>query len=89
MSHYVIDGLLARLELPTEWVDRAACIDMPQEIWFPDRGELLDKARQVCGSCPVQQECLEYALGRKERHGTWGGLSERERRRILRRRSAA
>jgi WhiB family redox-sensing transcriptional regulator len=47
--------------------------------------ELSWQAKRVCLSCEVRQECLEYALAHDERFGIWGGLSERERRRLKRR----
>jgi WhiB family redox-sensing transcriptional regulator len=43
-----------------------------------------EEAKAVCSSCPVRQACLEYSLAAREREGVWGGLTERERRRILR-----
>jgi hypothetical protein len=46
----------------------------------------VEQAQKVCASCPVRVECLEYALTHRIEHGVWGGASERERRRILRRR---
>jgi WhiB family redox-sensing transcriptional regulator len=46
-------------------------------------------ARSLCRSCPVQQQCLDYALVVQEPHGIWGGLNELERRRLLRKRAAA
>jgi WhiB family redox-sensing transcriptional regulator len=46
-------------------------------------------AKQVCEGCPVQEECLEYALEHRIDHGVWGGASERQRRRILKRRRVA
>jgi WhiB family redox-sensing transcriptional regulator len=46
----------------------------------------VDAARQICAECPVKAECLEYALENRIDHGVWGGCSERERRRIQRRR---
>jgi WhiB family redox-sensing transcriptional regulator len=46
----------------------------------------VDAARKICAACPVQEACLEYALVQRIDHGVWGGCSERERRRILKRR---
>ena len=46
-------------------------------------------ASKLCESCPVKQPCLEYALAERVDHGVWGGCSERERRRILKRRRQA
>ena len=46
----------------------------------------VDRARAICKGCPVLDTCLEYALTERIEHGVWGGTSERERRRILKRR---
>jgi WhiB family transcriptional regulator, redox-sensing transcriptional regulator len=46
------------------------------------------RARDICGRCPVQNDCLEHALTAGEPHGIWGGLNELQRRRLLRRMSA-
>ncbi|HEU0132779.1 MAG TPA: WhiB family transcriptional regulator [Mycobacteriales bacterium] len=46
------------------------------------------RARALCARCPVQDLCLDYALGAGEPHGIWGGLNELQRRRLLRRRTA-
>jgi WhiB family redox-sensing transcriptional regulator len=43
-------------------------------------------AKSICKGCPVKRECLEYALVNRERDGVWGGLGERERRRLIRQR---
>jgi WhiB family redox-sensing transcriptional regulator len=43
------------------------------------------EAKKVCTTCDVRSECLEYALSNDERFGIWGGLSERERRRLKKR----
>ncbi len=42
-------------------------------------------AKSICSSCPVRQECLEYALSIPEPHGIWGGMNESERRRLVQR----
>ena len=49
----------------------------------------VDRARKICATCPVVEPCLEYALANRIEHGVWGGCSERERRRILKRRRLA
>jgi len=69
-----------------EWMLRARCRQLSPSEFFPSDGVGVDKARQVCAQCPVRSECLEYALTYRIDHGVWGGASERERRRILRRR---
>ena len=50
-----------------------------------EKGGSTREAKRVCLSCDVRSECLEYALAHDERFGIWGGLSERERRRLKRR----
>ncbi len=65
---------------------QARCRSLSPGEFFPSDGVGVDKARKICGQCPVQTECLEYALTYRIDHGVWGGASERERRRILRRR---
>ena len=49
-------------------------------MFFPERGESAEPARQVCAACPVRQPCLDYAISNRITHGIWGGLTERERR---------
>ncbi|WP_225801762.1 WhiB family transcriptional regulator [Streptomyces sp. NK15101] len=51
-------------------------------------GAAQNRAKAVCFGCPVQAECLAYALDRRVEHGVWGGMTERERRALLRRRPA-
>jgi WhiB family transcriptional regulator, redox-sensing transcriptional regulator len=74
------------LELVTdeamEWQERALCAQTDPEAFFPEKGGSTREAKRVCLSCEVRVECLEYALANDERFGIWGGLSERERRRL-------
>jgi WhiB family redox-sensing transcriptional regulator len=67
-----------------DWRDRALCAEVDGEIFYPEKGGSTREAKKVCRSCEVQAECLEYALEHDERFGIWGGLSERERRRLKR-----
>ena len=67
------------------WQERALCAQTDPEAFFPEKGGSTREAKRVCLSCDVRQECLEYALAHDERFGIWGGLSERERRRLKRR----
>ena len=64
------------------WQDDALCAQTDPEAFFPEKGGSTREAKKVCASCDVKAECLEYALANDERFGIWGGLSERERRRI-------
>lgn len=72
------------VEASAGWRDFAACAETDPEAFFPEKGGSTKEAKQVCGQCFVRAECLEYALKRGERFGIWGGLSERERRRLQR-----
>lgn len=62
------------------WRDAAACRGVDPDLFFPERGEPTNAAKEVCAGCPVSDECLEFALSTVERHGIWGGMSERQRR---------
>ncbi|EOR70400.1 WhiB family transcriptional regulator [Thermobifida fusca] len=64
------------------WQERALCAQTDPEAFFPEKGGSTREAKKVCHSCEVRAECLEYALEHDERFGIWGGLSERERRRL-------
>jgi WhiB family transcriptional regulator, redox-sensing transcriptional regulator len=72
--------------MDNEWMSRGRCRDMDPAMFFPSDGIGVQAAQRICGECPVKGPCLEYALGNRVDHGVWGGASERERRRILRRR---
>jgi WhiB family redox-sensing transcriptional regulator len=61
----------------------------PPAAFFPSDGVGVDRARRICATCSVSTNCLEYALENRIDHGVWGGASERERRRILKRRRLA
>jgi WhiB family transcriptional regulator, redox-sensing transcriptional regulator len=70
----------------TAWMADGNCRLYPPATFFPSDGVGVDKARKICAGCPVTESCLEYALDHRIDHGVWGGCSERERRRILKRR---
>lgn len=70
----------------TAWMAQGACRNYPPAVFFPSDGVGVDRARMICATCPVITECLEHALEHRIDHGVWGGCSERERRRILKRR---
>ena len=73
-------------EVELEWMENGQCRNYPPAAFFPSDGVGVDAARQICGGCGVREACLEYALANRIDHGVWGGCSERERRRILKRR---
>ena len=72
--------------METQWMAHGLCRELAPSTFFPNDGVGVDAARRICGTCPVQEPCLEYALAERVDHGVWGGASERERRRILKRR---
>ena len=65
-----------------EWMAAAACRESDPEIFYPSTGRSSRDGRAVCGRCPVQAACLVYAIEHREHYGVWGGLSERQRRRL-------
>jgi WhiB family redox-sensing transcriptional regulator len=67
------------------WQERALCAQTDPEAFFPEKGGSTREAKKVCLACNVRGECLEYALAHDERFGIWGGMSERERRRLKKR----
>jgi WhiB family redox-sensing transcriptional regulator len=80
---------MASYETDTSWMAKGRCRNMDPAIFFPSDGVGVLQAQRICAACPVKVPCLEYALANHIDHGVWGGASERERRRILRRRRLA
>ncbi len=79
---------------PRVWRSDAACRDTQPDLFFPvgRTGQALEhiaKAQEVCKTCAVQVECLEYALMTNQDAGIWGGLTEDDRRKIRRERRKA
>lgn len=68
------------------WKQLGRCRGVDPEIFYPVNEDDATEAKEICVLCPVREPCLEHALGHREKHGVWGGLTERERRRVLRRR---
>ncbi|MDP8959208.1 MAG: WhiB family transcriptional regulator [Actinomycetota bacterium] len=71
------------------WQDFANCRGADSDLFFPERGASTRQAKAICAACEVRVECLEFALRHGEKFGIWGGLSERERRRIRKQRALA
>jgi len=68
----------------TDWMRAGLCAQTDPEVFYPAVGENATDAKTVCAACPVRAECLAYALEQGERHGVWGGYSERDRRALRR-----
>ena len=84
MSDFTGLSLVPSDSEPAGWQEKALCAQTDPEAFFPEKGGSTCEAKRVCSSCEVRAECLEYALENDERFGIWGGLSERERRRMRR-----
>ncbi len=69
------------------WQDYSNCRGADADLFFPERGASTRKAKAICGACEVRVDCLEFAIVQSEKFGIWGGLSERERRRIRKERA--
>jgi WhiB family redox-sensing transcriptional regulator len=81
----VVDIFLPDGNVPS-WQRSANCLGVDPDLFFPERGGSTHEAKEVCRGCVVRQECLQYAVQNNEKFGIWGGLSERERRCLRRRR---
>ncbi len=89
----ILASSLALANADYSWRNRAVCKDTDPDLFFPvgTTGQALvqiDRAKEVCGTCPVKSDCLEYALETNQDSGIWGGLDE-EQRRNIRRQAAA
>ena len=80
---------LQELRVQDPWKQFANCLGVDPDLFFPERGASTKEAKRVCSACDVRDECLEYALDNGEKFGIWGGMSERERRRVRRERALA
>lgn len=76
-----------RIRTDERWRELALCQQVDPDAFFPEKGANPAVAKKVCRECEVRVECLDYALTHRERYGIWGGLSENERRGLLRKAS--
>ena len=75
--------------MDNEWMAAGNCRVEPPATFFPSDGVGVEIAKRICVDCAVKQPCLEYALENRIDHGVWGGTSERQRRRILKKRKSS
>ena len=73
---------------PTPWAAQGACRGKPMTLWFPPEGGSVAAGKAICAGCPVRTQCLDYAVAFGVHHGTFGGLSARERADVRRERRA-
>lgn len=69
---------------PDMWQEQAACHGIDPDVFFPTSEEEAGPALAYCGACRIREMCLAWALKNGERYGVWGGLTEQQRRRIVR-----
>jgi WhiB family transcriptional regulator, redox-sensing transcriptional regulator len=99
MQHAIILTAMEKRRYPKgeEWRASAACRGLDPEIFFPittttgasaatQLEDQIEAAKSICRTCPVQIECLEYALTTNQEAGIWGGADEEERRKLRRKR---
>lgn len=68
--------------MPPDWTAAALCAQVGGDFWFPERGDSTREAKAICRRCPVRADCLAFAVDHGIAFGIWGGLSERQRRRL-------
>lgn len=84
-AHRLFDSIAK----PPPFMDgRELCAQADPDSWFPEKGGSAREAKAVCHQCPLEAACLAFALENEQRFGVWGGHTERERRRLLKRRAA-
>jgi WhiB family transcriptional regulator, redox-sensing transcriptional regulator len=82
MTAYVTTQAVDLLGDSPPWQDLALCSQTDPQAFFPEQGGSTRSAKRICGRCEVKAECLDYALAHDERHGIWGGLTDRERQKL-------
>lgn len=65
------------------WRDDALCAQVGGDAWYPDKGQDAARPKRVCQACPVRDACLDWAIRHREPHGVWGGLTPRQRQRLI------
>lgn len=91
-----VSRLPGPMDFAWQWQRLGSCRGMDSGVFFhpdgernPSRSRRTAQAKEVCGRCPVVEQCREFALQTREPFGVWGGLAEAERRVILERRGIA
>lgn len=75
--------------MPKDWMDRARCRERDPEQFFARGAANSRRAIRICERCEVREDCLRYALDNEIDFGVWGGMTERQRRRLVREQPAA
>lgn len=66
------------------WAAQGKCRDADPDLFHPEKGESVEPAKAICRRCPVQAECLQWAIDHEEKFGVWAGTSAVERRKMRR-----
>jgi len=74
-----------RISLPIFDGD-AACAETDPDAFYPEKGGSTGATKQICAGCEIRLQCLQWSMDNNEQHGTWAGVSETQRKRLLRER---
>ena len=79
---------MSAISTVSTWRDQARCRGVDPQVFHPSEedDDAADAAKAICALCPVADSCLEFAVSTRENDGVWGGLTARERRRLIRQR---
>lgn len=72
-----------------EWMKNAACTGAPARLFFPGSGRGYDEGKALCATCPVREQCLDFAIETPCEDGLFGGLTYPERQALVKSRKAA
>ncbi len=75
--------------MDNEWMAEGNCRTEAPSMFFPSDGVGVEVARRICATCPVKEPCLEFAIETNQKYGIWGGLTDKERASLKRRRARA
>ena len=80
---------MSAIDGAADWRSQGACLSADPDLFFPispggASQRQVRRAKAVCGTCPVQAECLAFAVETRQVHGVWGGLGEEELARLRR-----
>lgn len=84
IDHALLEILRAPVNDERPWMVFGACRGQDPNLFFPDSARTAREAVAICNTCPVVEECLDYSLEARERFGVWGGLTDKQRRSLLR-----
>jgi WhiB family redox-sensing transcriptional regulator len=76
--------MIANWSSEESWRAFAACRNADPSIFFPSSDLFSNRAKLICSTCPVKEQCLAWAVATSQRDGIWGGKTPKERRRIAR-----